>query len=570
MGVLLALTLAGVLVTSAAAPSDAISQEGGQFAEPSGPHDVLVKFDDEAGAGERAATRRAAGTDLEELLPLRHLQLVDPRPGVSVSQAVARLERSPHVLYAEPDLPRVATAMANDSYFALLWGLHNTGQSIGGRSGTADADIDAPEAWDSAAGNSSIAIAVVDSGVDYAHPDLQPNIWRNPGESGGGRESNGADDDGNGLIDDWRGWDWVDADNAPADLNGHGTHVAGTAGARGGDGYGVTGVAWQVGIVPLRVLDADGSGWASDVAAAFDWAGDRAVPVVNASLGSAGITTAERLAIREHPETLYVVAAGNDGDDLDVTPQYPCAYSEANVLCVGATDLDDDLAGFSNYGATAVDLFAPGVAILSAYPTGLDGSDGHELMSGTSMATPHVAGAAALVAAHRPEFTAAQVKAALMETADAKPALAGKARVGGRLNASAALHAAPPAPTSPPTPAPTSTPAPTHPPTPAPPAVGSLRISGPVVVCTSRRCRPRVATLGFVASAATNVTVSLRRRSRSGWQRARTTTVTVSGGSHRWRVSRRVAGLRLRPGRHEVTLTAPAGPASIAFAVRTR
>ena len=193
----------------------------------------------------------------------------------------------------------------------------------------------------------------------------------------------------------------------------------------------------------------------SDVAAAFAWAGDRGVRVVNASLGAQSATMVERQAIHDHPNTLYVVAAGNDAVDVDSSPRYPCAYPEPNVLCVGATTFTDGLASFSNVGATAVDLFAPGTRTLSSWPRAMasrfdasyETGPGFELLQGTSMATPHVAGAAALIAAAHPEYTAAQIKAALMGAADPVPALAGKAVVGGRLNAAAALGVPAPAPT---------------------------------------------------------------------------------------------------------------------------
>ena len=494
-------------------------------------------------AAERADVRADADVTLERTLGIAGVEVVVAEDG-DRARAVAELRDDPDVLWAEADRRRTAAA---DPLAELEWGLNNTGQLVWGRHGTVDADIDAFEAWAITRG-SGATVAVVDSGVDLTHPDLAARLQP--------------------------GYDWVGEDTVAQDLHGHGTHVAGTVVAAE-NGAGVVGVAPEADVIPLRVLDAGGSGWSSDVAAAFDWAGDRGVRVVNASLGSDGITTAERLAIRDHPETLYVVAAGNDGENVDITPHYPCAYSEANVLCVGATDSDDELASFSNYGANAVDLFAPGVDVASTYPVGFDSDldyyfgtgDEYEVMSGTSMATPHVAGAAALVAAQHPEFTAAQIKAALMDSADPQPALAGRARVAGRLNASAALGVSPPAAT--PTPTPTPTPPPVAP---APLAsVGSLRVSGQVVMCKSRRrCRPRTASVRFSASAATNVTVSLIRQTRGRWQAVGRRTLAVSRGETRWRVSRSVAGLRLRPGRHELTLTAPAGPVSLAFTVRGR
>jgi thermitase len=484
---------------------------------------------------ERADVRADAGVTLEHTLGIAGVEVVTAK---DPAQAVSELRADPDVLWAERDRRRT---LAADPLADLEWGLENTAQSVWGHQGTLDADIDAADAWAITRG-AGATVAVVDSGVDLAHPDLLARLLP--------------------------GYDWVDGDAVPQDEHGHGTHVAGTV-AAAENGLGVVGVAPEADVIPLRVLGANGSGWGSDVAAAFDWAGDRGVRVVNASLGSPGITSAERQAIRDHPETLYVVAAGNAGANVDATPHYPCAYTEANVLCVGATDSDDEIASFSNYGATAVDLFAPGVLIASTYPTGFGSylDDGYQLMNGTSMAAPHVAGAAALVVAHHPEYAASQIKAALMDSADLRPGLAGNARVGGRLNAAAALGATPPAPTPTPTPTPV-----TPPPAPVPAAVGSLRVSGKVVVCSGRRCRSRTGSLSFTASAATNVTVSLRRQTcaRCAWRPAGTTTVAVSRGGSRWRISRSVAGLRLRPGRHELTLTAPAGPASVAFAVRGR
>ncbi len=191
--------------------------------------EILVRFRDEAGARERGAIRRRAGTPIDERLPVDGLQLVESGRPSEVAEAVRTLERHPDVLYAEPNRRRsIAAAFPNDPLFNRLWGLHNTGGYVGGVRGVADADIDAPEAWRAIRRPSTTTVAVVDTGVVTAHPDLARTAWSNPGETGSGRQSNGVDDDRNGLRDDARGWDWVDGDRAPIDEHGHGSHVAGT------------------------------------------------------------------------------------------------------------------------------------------------------------------------------------------------------------------------------------------------------------------------------------------------------------------------------------------------------
>ena len=336
----------------------------------------------------------------------------------------------------------------------------------------------------------------------------------------------------------------------------------------------MVGVAPESHVIPLRVLDDAGNGWASDVAAAFAWAGDNHVRVVNASLGSGSITTVEKQAIHDHPGTLYIVAAGNSSHNVESSPQYPCAYTEPNVLCVGASDLNDHVADFSNYGAASVDLFAPGALIASTLPRGRPSNlhiDGYGVMQGTSMATPYVTGAAALVASAHPNFVASQIKAALLGSVDEIPDLAGKSVTGGRLNAAAALDVEPPIPASAPapvaTPRPTATPVPVHTtpapaPAPAPPAViarlSRVRVSG----------RAPHATLTFTSSAATRISVKLRRLSHHKWRSAGTTTAYALAGSSRWHVGRSIAGLRLRKGSYKLTLTSAAGAVSVKFRVR--
>ena len=416
---------------------------GAGAAEPGGPTApgsasvtrVIVRFAADASSQERADMRAAADVKRDATLPVRGLELVDPEPGVSVSAAVADLERLDGVVYAEPDHVVRQTAVPNDPLLSYEWDM---------------SAIRAPEAWDVTTGSPQVTVAVVDTGIDASHPDLSPNLWTNPGESGAGRDTNGLDDDGDGLIDDVHGWDFVDGDAQPDDGNGHGTHVSGTIAARGDDGVGVAGVTWSTAIMPLRVLGDDGSGYVSDVVTAYAYAASSGARVVNASLGGGSYSRAEHDAIAAAPNTLFVVAAGNDGADDDATPEYPCDYDLANVVCVAASDHDDTLASFSNYGTTNVDLAAPGVDIASTWPGGR-----YALLDGTSMATPHVTGAAALVLAHDGTLGVAGLRAALLSSVHPVAALAGRVATGGRLDVAAALSA-PPAPPAPPPPAPVS------------------------------------------------------------------------------------------------------------------
>src|SRR6185312_14205623 len=382
--------------------------------ERAGVRDIVVQRVAGLDRDARAELRADAGVRLESTLALPDTEVVRAAPG-GLTEAVTALEGDPDVVYAEPDAPVHATT---DARFGEQWPLRNTGQNILGQPGIADADVDAPEAWSLGATGAGVTVAVVDTGISLTHPDLAARIATNPGETGSGRETNRIDDDHDGYVDDWRGWDFVAGDNVPDDQNGHGTHVSGTIAAQQ-DAAGVSGVAPGARILPLRVLGANGSGSSSAVAAAFDLAGRMGVPIVNASLDSTTLSTPIRTAITAHPNTLYVVAAGNDRANDDTAPVYPCAIPAANIVCVGATDNRDARAGFSNVGAQSVDLFAPGVGVLSTY-----GASGYAYLNGTSMATPHVAGVIALMRQAAPSLNAAQLKQGVLDGAERRPALA--------------------------------------------------------------------------------------------------------------------------------------------------
>ena len=338
------------------------------------PGEIVVGFRSAAPSSSRAAARSQAEVRLGRNLLTPGTQLVKVKPGQSVGAAIAVLNRRPEVRYAEPNwIYQASATVPDDPLFGNLWGLDNTGQAVNGHAaGTADDDIDAPEAWDQNQGSGTV-VGVVDSGVAWDHPDLAPSIWNNSDEVAG----NGVDDDGNGRIDDVRGWDFVDVDNDPWDYSDHGTHVAGTVAARGDNGIGVAGVAWKGTIMPVRVLNAAGSGTNANIADGFTYAAENGATVVNASLGGPGFSILMSDAITGQPNTLFVVSAGNGGadgigDNNDTTPQYPCNVNSANVVCVAATNNNDALAGFSNFGAASVDLAAPGVDVQSARPHYID------------------------------------------------------------------------------------------------------------------------------------------------------------------------------------------------------
>ena len=341
------------------------------------------------------------------------------------------------VSVAEPDWIVSSSVTPTDPLFGQLWGLHNDGQA----GGTGDADIDAPGAWEISTGSRAVVVGVIDTGIDAAHPDLAANMWSNPGETGtdaGGadKRANGIDDDGNGYIDDWRGWDFVANDNNPADEHGHGTHCAGTIGGLGGNGVGVAGVCWQVSLVGLRFLDASGHGSTSGAIAAVAYANTLDLDLTSNSWGGGGFSQALKDVIDAAGTKgiPFIAAAGNNSSDTDASINYPSCYASSNIISVAATTRHDGLAYFSNYGLTTVDLGAPGLDILSCAPGG-----GYQLMSGTSMATPHVAGAYALLKSVAPSLTVPQAKAALLATTDPIAALGGKA-VAGRLNLQRAVE----------------------------------------------------------------------------------------------------------------------------------
>jgi len=354
------------------------------------PDRVIVEWAAGSSGSDRVSPRRDA--DVTSMRPLGDplFQLLAINPGQSAGDALDALRGDPAVRAASRDGYSSLDSVPDDPMFGELWGLSNSGSGIDGFSGAvAGADINAPLAWDRTTGSPSTVIADLDSGYRFDSPDLGPVAWSNPGEIAG----NSIDDDGNGFVDDVHGYDFVGAsadsptsDSDPTDDNlisgGHGVHTAGTMGAAGNDGVGITGVAQNVRIMPLRVCANSVASenetrcpFSSQIAA-INYAGAMGAKAANMSLGGTTFNTPERDAIAANPQTLFVISAGNDGADNDFEPHYPCNYDPLaegksavdNVICVAATDQADQLAGFSDWGAASVDLAAPGTQTLSTFP----------------------------------------------------------------------------------------------------------------------------------------------------------------------------------------------------------
>ena len=400
---------------------------------------VLVMFKPGVSKQERVNLIKQNGASLRQLdaqgrdMKMRYVAdgrivKVKVPKGVDRDHLIKKLSANPAVAVAEPDFPLKALATPNDPSFAELWGLHNTGQA----GGTAGADIKAVDAWDISTGSHDVIIGVIDTGMDYNHPDLIDNRWVNPGT----------------LPGSTYGYSALNPELDPMDSDSHGTHVAGTIGASGNNGTGVVGVNWNVTLLPCQFLGPSGGSTAGAIECInyfTDLKLNHGVDIkaTNNSWGGGGYSETLRAAIQSGGDAgiLFIAASGNDGGNADSAPMYPAAYDLDVIVSVASTDRNDNMSGFSNYGATSVDLAAPGSAILSTVP-----GASYATFSGTSMASPHVAGAAALLWSVNPDITALEMKAILMDSGDALPALEGKTVSGKRINLVNAMVEADPTP----------------------------------------------------------------------------------------------------------------------------
>ncbi|CAM3825237.1 S8 family serine peptidase [Rheinheimera salexigens] len=429
-------TLIAIAVTAALV-------SGSTLANSSAEESILVMFKPGVSKQQRESVVLRQGASLRQLdaqgrdMKMRYVAdgrivKVQVPKGVDRDALIKKLTVNPYVEIAEPNYPLKALVTPDDPRFNDLWALHNTGQN----GGTAGADIKALDAWDISTGSRDVIIGVIDTGMDYNHPDLIDNRWVNLGDYPGSTY----------------GYSTLNAELDPMDSDTHGTHVAGTIGASGNNGIGISGVNWSVTIVPCQFLGPDGGSTAGAIECInfftdlkLNYGVD--VKATNNSWGGGGFSETLREAIQSSNDAgiLFIAAAGNAGVNADTTPMYPAAYDLDGIVSVASTDRNDQLSvfssGASNYGAVSVDLGAPGSAILSTTP-----GNSYASYSGTSMASPHVAGAAALLWSVNPDITPLEMKAILMDSGDSLTALDGKTVSGKRLNLANAMADADPTP----------------------------------------------------------------------------------------------------------------------------
>ena len=412
-------------------------KEAGEISRP----EVLVKFRD--GVSEETKeliTSRMNDRIEDEIESVAGLAAIDDLDDADAESVAREYSALPEVEYAEPSYEISLDhgggsdhRHPNDPRFMEQWALENDGRD-GGKEG---ADIRAMQAWATTTGSDTVVVAVLDSGVDYTHSDLVNNIWVRP------ESVDQYEDHELGSIEDVHGYNAIDTSGDPMDDNGHGTHCAGIIGAEGGNDIGISGVNWKVTIMPLKFMNSGGYGTSKDAIEAINYVINRKragvnVRVISASWGSPRKSRALEDVIRKAYEAgiLFVAASGNSSANTDRMPQYPSGYNLGNVISVAALNRTDELASFSNYGVKTVHIAAPGKDILSTWL-----GDAYEVHSGTSMATPVIAGVAALVLASHPQLSVDELRTLLLKSVDKLPTLDGKVASGGRINAVKALSA---------------------------------------------------------------------------------------------------------------------------------
>ena len=428
----------------AGAPSGAAPGHHAAAARPdSMPGEVLVRFRAGTSGAQMAGAATSLGASvLQTFRNVSNLQLLRLPAGSSVAGAAASLGARSDVAYAQPNfvyhVDGALDTIPNDPLYNQQWHLNNTGQ-LGGTPGD---DVDAQKAWDTSTGSSDVIVGVIDTGVQYTHPDLAANMWLNTAECNG---TPGVDDDGNGYIDDCHGIDTINHDSDPMDDFGHGTHVSGIIGAVGNNGVGVSGINWNVRILPCKSHDATGNGTSASIIECYAYVeaikarGENIIATNNSYGGcpeACGFdqATMDGIAGLESVGVLFVASAGNDAADNDTVLKYPADYFLPNVIGVAATTNADDLAFFSNYGVRTVSVGAPGNTVFSTWLP-----DTYTYLSGTSMASPQVTGIAALLHAANPALSWFEIRNLIIAGGDTTASLTGKTISGRRVNANGSL-----------------------------------------------------------------------------------------------------------------------------------
>ena len=365
---------------------------------------------------------RSMNTKAIRYFPPNNIYLLKTGTHETVNDAVERFKKYGEVEYAEPNYRRYVTSTTpNDPLFSSQWAHQN---------------IQSTKAWDVTRGTSSVIVAVSDTGIDYTHEDLKNNLWKNNGEDWGGSlpGHNGFDDDNDGYVDNYYGINVITESGDPLDDEGHGTHVSGIIGARANNLKGISGVNWQVSIMALKFIGANGSGSVADEIKTIEFAREKGVSIINMSFGGSFFSQFEMDAIANSGNIIFMAAAGNESTNNDVQPSYPANYDLPNIVSIAASNEADGLAFFSNYGKNTIDLSAPGTNILST-TTG----NSYDTLNGTSFSVPYVSGLAALVLSKFPGLSVSQLKDRIMRTVDVNADLQGKTITGGRINAFRAL-----------------------------------------------------------------------------------------------------------------------------------
>lgn len=399
------------------------------------PGEFLVTLKPEISVAERnvQSLYSAIGTPVKSTIPSMNIVVVSRPSFELLNTSVNVLKENPMITRVTPNYIYRANKVPNDELYSKLWGMKNTGQSDSKQEGTAGFDIGAEQAWDMTTGNKDIVVAIIDTGIKYDHPDLAPNMWVNEAEKNGAA---GVDDDGNGYVDDIYGYNFVSNTGDPMDDHGHGSHCAGTIGGKGNDGAGVVGVNWDTRMMAVKFLSADGSGTLEGAVNSIAYATKMGAKILSNSWGGGGFSQELKDVIdaSNAAGTVFVAAAGNSSANNDTANAYPASYDVPNIIAVSAIDNRGALAVFSSYGKRKVHVGAPGVNILSVT------TKGHESWSGTSMATPHVSGIAALLWGHETNLSHLQVKERILTTVVRIPGLKNKVSTGGLANAWTALN----------------------------------------------------------------------------------------------------------------------------------